>query len=217
MSYDDFTDARIKHLEMIQAVIARLGTNGFVVKGWAITVAGAFLGFAVTQDNWGLAAASAMPTAVFWCLDAYFLRSERLFREFYERVRASPGDIQPFFMGATGPRFAALLNDSQRRATSWCTSMKRPALWLLYGALFVAAVIVLVAVIIAGNDSGSTPRHCHAEAVVARAGCSPRPSGWERGRGPPSARSARCRQMPNAGPRGGEGETQIVPPPDRPM
>lgn len=32
----EFSDARIKHLDMVQAVVARLGGNGFVVKGWAI-------------------------------------------------------------------------------------------------------------------------------------------------------------------------------------
>lgn len=34
---------RIKHLEFIQAVITRMGTNSFLVKGWALTLAAAFL------------------------------------------------------------------------------------------------------------------------------------------------------------------------------
>lgn len=39
-NYQDFDEARIKHLELIQAVIGRLGINGFLMKGWALTVAG---------------------------------------------------------------------------------------------------------------------------------------------------------------------------------
>jgi len=29
---------KVKHLEMIQAVIARMATNSFMFKGWAVTL-----------------------------------------------------------------------------------------------------------------------------------------------------------------------------------
>jgi hypothetical protein len=32
----------LKHLEFVQAVITRLANNSFLMKGWALTVAGAF-------------------------------------------------------------------------------------------------------------------------------------------------------------------------------
>ena len=32
----------VKHLELIQAVITRLANNSFLMKGWALTVTGAF-------------------------------------------------------------------------------------------------------------------------------------------------------------------------------
>lgn len=38
--YESFEDQRIKHLDMLQAVIGRLGNDSFLVKGWAVTVAG---------------------------------------------------------------------------------------------------------------------------------------------------------------------------------
>jgi len=34
---------------MVQAVITRLGNDSFLVKGWAVTVNGVFLGFAVSS------------------------------------------------------------------------------------------------------------------------------------------------------------------------
>ncbi len=43
-AYGDFEDSHVKHLEMIQSVVARLGNNAFLIKGWAITVAAAFVG-----------------------------------------------------------------------------------------------------------------------------------------------------------------------------
>jgi hypothetical protein len=69
--YDSLEDHRVKHLEMIQVVIARLGNDSFLVKGWAITVAGVFYGFAIQTANWKLAAVSAAPTLSFWVLDVY--------------------------------------------------------------------------------------------------------------------------------------------------
>jgi hypothetical protein len=45
--YEGFDEHRLKHMEFIQAVVGRLASNSFFVKGWAITVAGAFIGFAL--------------------------------------------------------------------------------------------------------------------------------------------------------------------------
>ncbi len=72
-------DERIRHLELIQSVIGRLGNDSFLVKGWAITVAGVFFGFAVAQKEWQLALMSSLTTLAFWRLDAYFLRRSGCF------------------------------------------------------------------------------------------------------------------------------------------
>ena len=101
--YEKASENQVKHLEMIQAVIARLGSNGFVIKGWAVTVAGAFLAFAVNRNKWDLAIAGMIPTFLFWMLDASFLRNERLFRDLFDRVRI--GLEEPFYMGATAPTY----------------------------------------------------------------------------------------------------------------
>jgi hypothetical protein len=37
----------------------------FAVKGWALTLAAAFFGFAVNSEDWGLAPASLIPTITF--------------------------------------------------------------------------------------------------------------------------------------------------------
>jgi hypothetical protein len=41
MPYDDFSSNRLKHMELIQAVVSRLAGNSFLVKGGAITLAAA--------------------------------------------------------------------------------------------------------------------------------------------------------------------------------
>lgn len=144
--YSSFDDHQVKHMEMIQAVISRLGNDSFLVKGWTVTVLAAFLGFAVTQDKWELALASLGPTLLFWILDATYLRSERLFRHLYERVRRGTAGIEPFFMGATSPDYRrqvakeATELKAQNDASLWQT-WRREALSIFYGAVLLAALL----------------------------------------------------------------------------
>ncbi len=127
---------------MIQAVVTRLGTDSFLVKGWAITVAGAFFGFTFSVNNWRLATVSCIPTFVFWCLDTYFLRSERSFRLLYDHVIAVPQRVAPFFMSATSQTFISSLSPQDREKTSWWRSFVRPTMLVLYGGLLAAALLV---------------------------------------------------------------------------
>jgi hypothetical protein len=138
--YHEFEDNRVKHLDMIQAVIARLGGNSFLVKGWAVTVSGTFLGFAISGREWELAAAGLLPVALFWWLDGYFIRTERLFRALHEAVRRGD-EIPPFFMAAT--RKDLKLADSS--LVGWKAVLLSVTLSCFYGALALAALIVIVA------------------------------------------------------------------------
>ena len=141
--YGSFEDQRIKHLEMIQAVIGRLGNDSFLVKGWAITVSGVFFGFAINSEDWKLAIASVLPTVMFWGLDAYFLRCERLFRALYERVRTNPTAVTPFYMSATSADF---VQGVEGRLSSWWATLWRPTLSVFYGVLLISAIGVAFAI-----------------------------------------------------------------------
>ena len=79
----------IKHLEMTQAVINRLGSDSFLLKGWSMTVIVATMVLIARYDmqNPCLVLAVMLPVLGFWILDGYFLRQERLFRQVYDEVR----------------------------------------------------------------------------------------------------------------------------------
>lgn len=91
-------EERMKHLEMIQAVIGRLSTNSFFVKGWSLTLASALFAFAVQNKEWVFSALGALAVLVFWLLDAYYLRHERLFRELYNDARLTSSSVREFSM-----------------------------------------------------------------------------------------------------------------------
>lgn len=76
-----------KHLEFIQLVITRMNVNSFLVKGWNITIVAALFALAAKDADPGFIILSFFPTFIFWGLDTYYLRQERLFRHLYDRVR----------------------------------------------------------------------------------------------------------------------------------
>ncbi len=84
------TEKVVKHLEMIQAIINRLGSNGFWIKSWNIILIVAAIVLIAKQDiqNPYFVLLLILPALGFWILDGYFLRQERLFRQVYDEIRA---------------------------------------------------------------------------------------------------------------------------------
>ncbi|WTC18158.1 hypothetical protein OH709_20920 [Streptomyces cellulosae] len=97
-SSTSITPEVIKHLELIQAVVSRMANASFLIKGWTMTVAGAFFGLAVNSWSWKIATTGMIPVVGFWLLDSYYLRQERLFRKLYDDARKSHPSIEPFAM-----------------------------------------------------------------------------------------------------------------------
>jgi len=79
----------VKHLEMTQAIINRLGSNSFQLKGWSMTliVAAMVLIARYGLQNPCIILTFILPILGFWILDGYFLWQERLFRKVYDEIR----------------------------------------------------------------------------------------------------------------------------------
>ncbi|MGW0506053.1 hypothetical protein [Micromonospora sp. NPDC003241] len=98
MSEKGFSPDKVKHLEMIQAIITRLGTNSFLIKGWTLAIGSAFFVVATNRLSWKIVAVAFAPIVIFWMLDAFYLRQERLFRRLYDDVRRPQSRVEPFSM-----------------------------------------------------------------------------------------------------------------------
>lgn len=92
-------DKRIKHLEFIQANIARMNQCSFQMKGWMITVVSALLALFAASMNAETGAGNSMfiyvaiaPTLLFWILDSYYLQQERKFRGIYNDIIRDLGE-----------------------------------------------------------------------------------------------------------------------------
>lgn len=81
-------EAKLKHLEFIQAVITRMATNSFLFKGWAITIAAGLAAFAAVESRAALLTIAIASSLLFWGLDGYYLWLERAFRDLHKVVAA---------------------------------------------------------------------------------------------------------------------------------
>ena len=77
---------KIKHLEMIQAIITRMAQNSFMIKGWSLTLVVAMFAF-VPKTAYLFIPIAIIPVLIFTCLDAYYLQLERRYRKLYDIVR----------------------------------------------------------------------------------------------------------------------------------
>ena len=122
-----------KHLDFIQLTITRMAANSFLLKGWSVTVVAALFALSSVRNSHNFVWLALIPCLMFWGLDGFFLRQERLFRKLYDDVRVKDEDQIDFSMN-TLP-YAA-------QVASWlCVSFSR-TLFSFHGALFASILLV---------------------------------------------------------------------------
>lgn len=112
----DFTADRIKHLELIQAVVSRLAGDSASMKRYCIVVVAAGAAVYKTFNDTNIIVAVALLVIVFWSLDARYLSTERWYRFLYDEVRKEGSETIPDFrltiskdIRATGGLWSAMV------------------------------------------------------------------------------------------------------------
>ena len=126
-------ETKIAHLQMIQAVITRLAGYSFMVKGWTVTLVTALFALAAADANGFFVYVAYLPAVMFWALDAYFLRQERLFRKLYDHVREAKDGTVDFSMNTH--RFNV--------GTTWSVAWSR-TLCLFHGTITTTITVVML-------------------------------------------------------------------------
>lgn len=89
---------KVKHLEMIQGVINRMAANSFMLKGWAITLVSGFFALSDKDSNPMYFLVVYIPIFLFWILDGFYLRQERLYRLLFDEIRCKKEEDIDFSM-----------------------------------------------------------------------------------------------------------------------
>lgn len=96
--FDMSEENKRKHLDFIQLVIARMGVNSFLLKGWSVTLVAAVFALADRAADSRYLLAAYLPNVIFWGLDGYYLYTEKLYRKLYEDVADDKPGIKPFHL-----------------------------------------------------------------------------------------------------------------------
>jgi hypothetical protein len=123
--------AKLKHLEFIQAAISRMATNSFLFKGWSITIAAGLSAFGAANTKAALLAIALVSTVMFWGLDAYYLWLERGFVDLHKRVAAKKEADIDFSMKI----------DKTDAVWKWFKTCWRYHLFLFYGTISAVDVV----------------------------------------------------------------------------
>lgn len=130
---DRMNEHSVKHLELIQSVVTRMAQNSFALKGWAVTLVVAILALGAKESAKFLLVA-LLPAVIFWGLDGYYLRQERLFRRLYDAVRKASG--------SEGDLFSMDTSAYEQDVRGWLRTCWSTTIAWYYGPM-VMAILVL--------------------------------------------------------------------------
>ena len=126
---EKWPEMRMKHLELVQNAITRMGMNGASLKGFCMTLVAAIIGLAAAVSKEQILIYSIPVVVGFSVLDAAYLSLERGFRAHYNDIRLSALDAEPDF-------------DVKAKASSFFSAYFSWSVAVFYGAI----VSVMVAI-----------------------------------------------------------------------
>ncbi len=99
---DRWPEMRMKHLELLQNVVTRMGNSSAGLKNYCMTLVAGMIGLAAAVQKADILLYAMPIIIVFAILDANYLKLERAFRSQYNVVRQQKIDKEPDFLIETG-------------------------------------------------------------------------------------------------------------------
>lgn len=135
----DFCENKIRYLEMIQAVVTRMESNSFFLKGGTVTLVAGVFALSSTENK-------ALVYIVFpliislWLLDSYYLSLQRKYRTLFDYVRMDESASIDFDLDY---RKADVWEESYKSRSSflWCLTSRTE---LTFYAMIMLIVLLLV-------------------------------------------------------------------------
>jgi hypothetical protein len=171
---------RVKHLELIQTVIARLGNGSFLIKGWTLTIAAAIFALMANRLTWATGLVGLVPLIAFWALDGYFLWQERLFRCLYDDARKPDATVELMSMDTA----------AYQPLTTWRAATLSRTLALFYGGLVLIDLGLTVVMATMGDREPGGRDHARASRIETAAAASSAAGNEGAGRGQISPNSS---------------------------
>lgn len=134
-----------KEIDLIQSCISRMSHNSFMIKGWLITLVAVVLALLPERfDLSGLCFVGFVITTCFWYLDAFFLKTETLYRWKYEWVIKNRLTSQEYFydLNPYNSKMWLLTNESiKKKEPTIIKLMCSKTLFPMYGIIIICILI----------------------------------------------------------------------------
>lgn len=88
----EFTEVKIRNLEMVQQIITRMEANSFALKGWTVTLIAGIFTLSAKDSNNIFILITFVPIIVFLLLDSYYLQLQRKYRDLYNLILVTPNE-----------------------------------------------------------------------------------------------------------------------------
>jgi hypothetical protein len=135
-----------KEIDLIQACISRMAQNSFMIKGWAFTLVAAFTALTAEKLNLSiLCFIGIFILFIFWCLDAFFLKMEKLYRFKYEWVIAErPKENREYLYDLNPYQSKTWMSGREMPSVLSVMFSKPHTLLMFYGSPILVGVIAIL-------------------------------------------------------------------------
>lgn len=128
-----------KEIDLIQSCINRMANNSFLLKGWTVSLIAVILALSPDDiDGFVVTVAVFVTTVSFWYLDAFFLRTERMYRKMYNWVLKNREQGNRKYQYDLNPQ--RFVNE----VPSIWNTMRSNTLSLFYGMFLLGTLIILM-------------------------------------------------------------------------
>lgn len=135
-----------KEIDLIQSCVTRMAQNSFVIKTCAFTLVAAFIALTLGRlDLYIVCGISVFMLLMFWRIDAFYLKMEKLYRFKYEwtiKVRATGNRL---YMYDLNPHRAETRLSGTSESSIISVMFSKPyTLMLFYGSPILAGIIAVI-------------------------------------------------------------------------
>ncbi len=122
------------HLQLIQDIISRLAKNSFLIKGWDIAILSAVIALSTKSTRSVFIFSLYLPTMMFWILDAYYLRQEKLYRNLYGKI---------VLLHENEICFDLIIPDFEKKETKYINSFLSLNIILFHGVILISVTALI--------------------------------------------------------------------------
>lgn len=145
---DSNNDIMLKEIDLIQSCINRMAQNSFALKGWTLTLNGIIMGLFADKGEPIITQVICIVSLIcFWGLDAFFLRTEKLYRWKYDwviserlKTKENAYDLNPY----NEKMWLKKENGEKRKQPSVMQIMCSKTLWPMYTVILLINIAFLV-------------------------------------------------------------------------